>query len=83
MLILKAAEPTVAGRRELKIDGRRESQKQFGNSAEQSPEARSGNLHIFTFTFSHFGVEMFTENHIFIYIFINIYININLFSRFL
>ena len=41
-----------------------------------------GNLHIFTFTFSHFGVEMFTENHIFIYIFINIYININLFSRF-
>ena len=35
MLILAAAEPTVVGRRELKIDGRRESQKQFGNSAEQ------------------------------------------------
>ena len=35
-------------------------------------------IHIFTFR-----GEMFTENHIFIYIFINIYININLFSRFL
>ena len=42
MLILTAAEPTVAGRRELKIDGRRESQKQFGNSAEQTTLQRCG-----------------------------------------
>ena len=47
---------------------------EFGNSAEQSPEARSGNLHMFTFTSSHLGVESSHKTLKYIFIYINIYL---------